>query len=236
MQLTVRDVVRILGVPEKDVTRWIRQGVLPAYRVQDRYCFNRAEILEWAISRRMPVSEDLLSGDDEDATPLPSLAEALQAGGFSREVGGADRESVLRTVVSALRLPDGVDREFLFRVLLAREALGSTAVGDGVAIPHVRSPVVLHIDRPAVHLSYLARPIDFGAPDGQPVHILFLSLSPTVRVHLHVLARLAFALRDPGFKGILLRRGTDDEILREARRLDAAMPRAAGAASGGAPG
>ena len=236
MQLTVRDVVRILGVPEKDVTRWIRQGVLPAYRVQDRYCFNRAEIFEWAISRRMPVSEDLFSGDGEDATPLPSLAEALQSGGFSREVGGGDRESVLRAVVSSLRLPVGVDQEFLFRVLLAREALGSTAVGDGVAIPHVRSPVVLHIARPAVHLSYLARPIDFGAPDGRPVHILFLALSPTVRVHLHVLARLAFALRDPRFKGVLIRKGTDEEILREARRLDASMPRPAGTASGEKPG
>jgi PTS system nitrogen regulatory IIA component len=139
-------------------------------------------------------------------------------------------------VVSALHLPDGVDRDFLFRVLLAREALGSTAVGDGVAIPHVRSPVVLHIARPAVHLSYLARPIDFGAPDGRPVHILFLALSPTVRVHLHVLARLAFALRDTGFKDVLLRKGTDEEILREARRLDDAMPRSSGTASGGNPG
>ncbi len=236
MQLTVRDVVRILGVPEKDVTRWIRQGVLPAYRVQGRYGFNRAEILEWAISRRMPVSADLVCPDGEDASPLPALAEALQAGGFSREVGGGDRESVLRAVVSALRLPDSVDRDFLFRVLLAREALGSTAVGDGVAIPHVRSPVVLRIALPAIHLSYLARPIDFGAPDGRPVHILFLALSPTVRVHLHVLARLAFALRDPGFKGVLIRKGTDEEILREARRLDASVPRSAGAASGERPG
>jgi len=236
MQLTVRDVARILGVPEKSIYRWIRQGALPAYRVQERYCFNRAEILEWAISRRMPVSEDLFAGNGEEASPLPSLAEALQAGGFSREVVGGDRESVLRAVVSALMLPDGVDREFLVRVLLAREALGSTAVGDGIAIPHVRSPVVLRISRPAVHLSYLARPVDFGAPDGRPVHILFLALSPTVRVHLHILARLAYALRDPGFKGVLIRKGSDEEILREAGRLDALTRRSSGDTAGGIPG
>jgi mannitol/fructose-specific phosphotransferase system IIA component (Ntr-type) len=90
-----------------------------------------------------------------------------------------------------------VDREFLYKVLLARESLGSTGIGDGIAIPHVRNPIVLHLSRPIVTLCFLERPVDFGALDGQPVNTLFTLISPTVRAHLHLLSRLAFTLRDP---------------------------------------
>jgi PTS system nitrogen regulatory IIA component len=78
----------------------------------------------------------------------------------------------------------------------------------------------LRIGKPSVHLNFLDTPIDFNAPDALPVHVLFLVLSPTVRDHLHLLARLAYALRDPGFKGAVLRQGPDDEILREVRRVE----------------
>lgn len=223
MQLTVRDVAQLLTVSEKTVYRWINQGNIPAYRVSEQYRFNRAEILEWATSRRIKVSPDILQEPESAAAALPGLSEALERGGIHYRVGGTDKESVLRAVVDLLHLPDEVDREFLFRVLLAREALGSTAIGDGIAIPHVRNPVVLHVQRPAVTLCFLETPIDFGALDRQPVRILFAMISPTVRAHLHLLSRLAFFLRDPAFKGVLTREGSREEILSAARHLDAAL-------------
>ena len=70
---------------------------------------------------------------------------------------------------------------------MARESLGSTGIGDGIAIPHVRNPIVMHIPRPTITLCFLEHPIDFGALDGQPVHTLFTIVSPTVRAHLHLL-------------------------------------------------
>lgn len=59
-------------------------------------------------------------------------------------VSGATRDEALRNVVSLMRLPEEVDREYLYQMLLARETLGTTGVGDGIAIPHVRNAVVLH--------------------------------------------------------------------------------------------
>src|SRR6266704_2983102 len=118
-------------------------------------------------------------------------------------------------VVDLMKLPDEVDRDFLYKVLLAREALGSTGVGDGIAIPHVRNPIVLHLSRPMVTLCFLERPVDFGALDGQPVTTLFTLISPTVRAHLHLLSRLGFALRDPAFKSAVTRQTSRDEILDE---------------------
>jgi PTS system nitrogen regulatory IIA component len=61
--------------------------------------------------------------------------------------------------------------------------------------------------------------------DGKPVHALFSLISPTVRTHLHLLSRLAFALRDAGFKTAVARRTSADEILQEARRVEAGLAR-----------
>jgi PTS system nitrogen regulatory IIA component len=225
VQLTVRDVASLLNVSEKTVYRWISRGVLPAYRVHDQYRFNRAELLEWATSRKLSVSADLFAEPESSAAPLPSLAEALQAGGVVYRLEGDVKASVLGNVVEHLRLPEEVDRAFLLRVLLAREALQTTAIGDGIAIPHVRNPVVLHVTRPSITLCFLERPVDFGALDGQPVTALFVLISPTVRAHLRMLAQLAFALNDRRFKRVITTQGTREDILREARRIDQQVAR-----------
>jgi PTS system nitrogen regulatory IIA component len=127
---------------------------------------------------------------------------------------------VFRSVVELMPLPEMVDRQFLLQVLLARESLGSTAVGKGVALPHVRNPVVLHVSRPMVTLCFLEKPIEFGALDGQPVHTLFTMLSPTVRAHLHMLACLSFALQQPEFSEAIARQGSREEIIAACERIN----------------
>ena len=224
MQLTVRDVARILSTSEKSVYRWIETSGLPAYRVNRQYRFSRAEVLEWATARRVQFTPEILADDETPEGPLPGLVAALLAGGIHYRVGGSDRESVLRAIVETMALPDEVDREFLLQVLVARESLGSTAVGDGIAIPHARNPVVMHVARPTISLCFLESPIEFGALDRQPVHTLFSLVSPTVRAHLHLLSRLAYSLRDPGFKSVILAQGSRAQILDEARRVEAGLP------------
>ena len=117
-------------------------------------------------------------------------------------------------------LPREVDREFLLQVLLARETLGSTGIGDGLAIPHVRNPIVMHIPRPMITLCFLEQAIEFGALDGQPVHTLFTIVSPTIRAHLRLLARLGFALRQAAFVDAVARQGTREQILAASQAVD----------------
>lgn len=222
-KLTVREAAALLNVSEKTVQRWVEQGVLPATRINDQYRINRAELLEWATSRMLHVSPEIFAEPESEAGAAPTLDAALRAGGIQYRVPGHDKASVLRAVVDALDLPADVDREFLYEVLLAREALGSTAVGDGIAIPHVRNPIVLHLPQPSVTLSFLEHPVDFLALDGQPVTTLFTLISPTVRAHLHLLSRLAFCLRYPGFKAALRRRAPPEEVHEALRMAEAAL-------------
>jgi PTS system nitrogen regulatory IIA component len=223
MKLTVRDAAQLLNVTEKTVYRWIKQGVIPAYQINDQYRFNRAELLEWATSRKISVSPEIFAEPEGGEAPPPSLSEALRAGGVHYRVGGMDKATVLHAVVDMMKLPEEVDREFLYQVLLAREALGSTGIGEGIAIPHVRNPIVLHLSRPMVTLCFLERPVDFGALDGQPVTTLFTLISPTVRAHLYLLSRLGFALRDPDFKNAVLRQAPREAILEALRRVEISM-------------
>jgi nitrogen PTS system EIIA component len=219
MQLTVKDVAGLLNVSGKTVYRWIDERKLPGYRLSGQYRFNRAELLEWATANRINVSPRIFEEPEGGSGLLPELSDALEAGGVFYRLAGTSKPAALRSIVEVLRLPEEVDREFLLQVLLAREALESTAIGDGIAIPHVRNPIVLHVPQPLVTLCFLETPVDFGALDDHPVHTLFTLISPTVKAHLHLLSRLAFALRNPDFKALIGRQAGRDEILAAARRI-----------------
>jgi PTS system nitrogen regulatory IIA component len=226
MELSVQDSARLLSVSEKTIYRWVKQGKLPAYRVNEQYRFNRAELLEWATSQRVNVSAEIFNEPHSGFAPA-GLVDSLRAGGIHYRVGGKDKSEVLRSAVDLMPLPDKVDRQFLLQVLLARESLGSTAIGNGIALPHVRNPVVMHVGRPMVTLCFLEKPIEFGALDGQPVHTLFTMLSPTVRAHLHMLACLSFALQQPAFSEVIVREGSREEIFAACESVDQSIPKAA---------
>jgi PTS system nitrogen regulatory IIA component len=108
---------------------------------------------------------------------------------------------------------------------MAREDLGSTALGDGIAVPHARNPIVLHTRSSLLFLCYLAKPVDYGAVDGQKVDTLFLIISPHVKGHLHLLSRLCFALKDDRFRVCLKRRALLEEIMKEVKRIEEGLQR-----------
>lgn len=221
MKLTVRDAAKMLNVSEEQIYRWVRAKDIPVHRVGDQYRFHRAELLEWATGRGVRVSSSQFREPD-DTQPMPGLAEAFKSGGIHYGVPGGDREAVLRAIVRLIPIDDP-DRDLLFDFLMAREALGSTGVGEGIAIPHVRNPIVLHVMAPSITVCFLQNEVDFEAIDGKPVTTVFLLVSPTVRAHLYLLSRLSAALHDPEFKDAIVKRAPAATILDEARRVEGTL-------------
>ncbi len=90
----------------------------------------------------------------------------------------------------------------IFDALVARERLGSTGVGHGIAIPHGR---IANLEQTAGAMLVLVNGVDFDAPDGQPVNILFGLLVPEAcnDAHLQILAGLAAMFRDPELRSVL---------------------------------
>lgn len=223
MQLTVRDVGKFLNVPESTVTRWIKHRGLPSQHVGGQYRFNRVELLEWATANQIKVSVEVFDQMEAEDEPGLSLAEALEAGGIFYQLKDTSKDLALRALVEVLPLPESIDRDLLLRLFLAREASAGTAIGGGIALPHVRNPIVLHVARPLVTLCFLERPVDFGALDGKPVQAIFSLICPTMRSHLQILSRLSYVLHDERFKGVVMRQAPREEILQEARRVEAAL-------------
>jgi PTS system nitrogen regulatory IIA component len=223
MQLSIRDLTKLLNATENTVLRWIKQLSLPVHQVGGQYRVNRAELLEWATANNVQVSLELFDDKEADSDSIPSLEAALEAGGIHYGLQGSNKELIFRELVRILPLPDSIDRQFLLRLFLAREASASTGIGKGIAIPHVRHPLLLDVPQPAVTLAFLSQPIDFDALDGKPVHVLFSIISPTNRGHLQLLSRLAFSLHDDELKEIVTRHGPREEIVREIHRVESSM-------------
>jgi PTS system nitrogen regulatory IIA component len=218
VRVTIREAARLLEATEEKVYAWIESGGLPAYRIDDQYRINRSELLEWATARNLPVAPALFHEADENE--LPSAAESLERGGIFHDVGGATREEALRSIINLLKLDDEGDREMLLQLLLARDAAAVVPVGEGIAIPHVRNPIALSADEPSLTLCFLRQPVDFGAPDGQPVFALFFLVSPTTRVHLQMLAKVAYLLRNPAFREAIRSRGSAAQVMAAARNVE----------------
>ena len=121
MQLSIRDLTKLLNAAESTVTRWIKQRSLPAQHVAGQYRVNRAELLEWATANQVRVSLELFDHLEADAESVPSLAAALETGGIHYGLQDTNKDRALRALVQVLPLPDEVDRELLLRLFLARE-------------------------------------------------------------------------------------------------------------------
>lgn len=218
MRLTVREVATLLKSPEETVYRWIESGEMPAYRIHDQYRINRSELLEWATSMRIPVAPELFDESD-DADHIPSASECVARGGVFHDVPGTTRSEALSEIVKRLPLNEG-DRELVRDLLLARGAAATVTVGGGIAIPHVRKPIVLADDEPVLTLCFLKTPVDLGASDREPVFALFLLVCPTVRLHLQMLAKLARLLREPQFREAVRARSSRDHLVEMARQIE----------------
>ncbi len=223
MRLSIRQVSKLLKVSEKKVVEWIRRGVLRADRVNHQYQLYRSDLLERASSRAIDVRTDIFSASEPAGENAPSLVGALRAGGIFREVHGADKPAILRAIVGKLALPPDIDRASVTQLLLAREAMGSTAIGEGIAIPHVRRPIIMGGSPASIALCFLEHPVDFGAFDGQPVFAVFLLITPTARTHLQLLSRLSSALHDSDLTAALARRAPSEEILAEFQKVEDTM-------------
>ncbi len=223
MDLDVSGVADLFGISKNKVYRWIKRKEIPISYVQGEYRFNRSDLIEWAIARGIKFSPKIFQEPQPVRVSLPGLTTALEKGGIFYHVNGNDLSSILQSVVKLLPLPEEIDRGFLFTLLLARESLGSTGVGNGIAIPHPRNPIISDVASPSITLCFLENPIDFGALDGQPVHTLFILISNTVRVHLHLLSRVAFALNNEGFKSLIINHGQREDILNAVKQIESGM-------------
>lgn len=133
---------------------------------------------------------------------MNKIARLLQARDVVLDMQASSKKRVFEQVGLLFENNHGISRATVFDSLFARERLGSTGLGQGVAIPHGR---IKGLKEAVAAFVRLAEPIAFDAPDGRPVRLLVVLLVPeqATQLHLDILSELAQMLSDKAFRDSL---------------------------------
>ncbi|RLC25582.1 MAG: PTS sugar transporter subunit IIA [Deltaproteobacteria bacterium] len=148
------------------------------------------------------------------------LSEMLDEENVIPELRATDKKGVLEELTETLASHEpSIDRSTLVKVLMERERLGSTGIGDGVAIPHGKLSAV---SRPVISFGRSTQGLDFDAMDGQPTYLFFLIVAPenSSGFHLQILARIAKTLKNSEFRKKLMAAENRVEIYEIITRTD----------------
>lgn len=220
----MRDAAQILKVSEKTIYRWLRQGVIPSFRFQGQYRFDRKELQSWARYKRIGSGGTEKSANEGEE--VVNMAAAVRKGGIHYKIEGETPQEIYRAIAGFFPFMPGTEehqRGLLAETLIEREALASTGVGHGLAIPHPRHPRDWGFGEPVVGVFFLDQAVDFGAFDGEPVFALLVSLCATVKGHLQMLAQVSHLLHSPETQAYLRGQPNRSDLL---ERIAALNPQA----------
>lgn len=134
-----------------------------------------------------------------------------------------DVEGTLTEIVRNLPLPNEIDRAAFLEELVLREELASTAIGNGVAIPHIRKFGMKTLEDNIVAVIYLMNPIDWRAPDGKLVDTLFFILATNEDQHLKLLSEIAKCASNEDFMKFMRTMPKKDELAVKLREIETAL-------------
>ena len=140
------------------------------------------------------------------------IAEFLSPEAVVADIQARDKQEVLRELSAALaRTHASLKGERLVEVLREREKLGSTGIGEGVAIPHGKLPGLTQL---VAAFGVSRAGVDFEAIDGKPTHLFFALVAPenSAGVHLKALARISRLFKNPRFRAAILEAKTGADI------------------------
>lgn len=142
---------------------------------------------------------------------MTDLSDMLRPDAVLMDVAAASRKAIFQTLATAMAPQIGVDPRVIVDTLNAREKLGSTGFGNGVAIPHGKMDGLTQVVGAFVRL---ANPVEFQSVDDLPVDLIFVLLSPVGAGadHLKALARVSRQLRDRAFLAKLRGAGSPDAL------------------------
>jgi len=224
--ITVREVAAGLHVSAREVVRMADEGILPAVRVKGAWHFRAGEIWNW-IEANLQVLPSQRARDPHPAQPGdPLLAPVLNTSAISVSLKAKTKASVIRELAAlAERFDSTLDVQALVEAVTEREAQGSTALQDGVAVPHPARP--FYSEGPIIAAARTAQGVIFGERGGGLTDLFFLVCCPQQVEHLLYLGRLCRLLIDKKLQ-IRLRSAADANSFADAlREAEAALCKSA---------
>jgi len=237
MDLKLKDVAELLNVSKTTIRRWLADGKIPAYRINNQYRFNRNEIEDWVMRHRVDSQDPSLVDEGEEETqerdaPTPnrsggmkqfSLFRAVHHGGVLNSVPGNTKDEIIRNTMAVKAKDLHLDGAVATDLLLDREQMMPTSLLNGIGVPHTRD-CLLDGQQDAVIVVFPEAPIEYGALDGEPVHTLFFLFACDDKRHLHLLAKIAHLASQEGTAEFLRTRPDKAAVLNYLKEWEGQIP------------
>ena len=214
--MTTRELAKYMKLSEKTILKRVQKGEIPGVRVGSQWRFNLASIDKY-------LQEDILHGTPKDelnllietAENIIPLSRLMSGDLMKINLKAKTMEDVLLEMVE-IAYEGGItaSKKTLFNQLLKREKMLSTAVGNGIAIPHPRNPSPAFFKQPNILLAKSKKGIDFKAPDNKKVHLFFMICAPNMIVHLRLLAKVSALLHIDGVIDKFMKISDSDEMIK----------------------
>jgi len=216
--MSLQEVAQELRVSEKTVRRMLWRGELRGIRVGGQWRFPIENLAGF-----FPASA--AGAKTHARSQVAPIYKLIEIGGIHYRIAGENPHDVLMDVVRETPCVTHKLRPALFKALWEREALCSTGIGNGIAVPHPIVPIwAPRADIPSsIGLFFLEEPVDFGCLDEGKVTILFLLLLQTLQEHLQAMAHLVRLLREESLTAFLKEVPLRADIFSELARVEKAV-------------
>jgi len=217
LDLNAKDISHLLMIPDKEVQQLVKNQELPFQFIHDKVVFNKHQIIEWALGRNLPVN---VSGHKKlSEYHIETVSTLLNKDSFHNKCD-LNESSYIEQMISKIKFEKNVDNEIIIQLLKSREAMMSTAIGNGVSLPHPRVPLMVGKNKPLINFFFPTKPLNLQSIDGKPVHTLILLISQTIKQHLSLIAHLSFLLSNETFRFSLENRLDCREILDIIKKIE----------------
>lgn len=220
MDLNITEVATLLQVSIEEVQKWLDQGSIPSYKIQNEIRFSREEIENWVVR-----SHDQVHIETSESTLGPqhfNLFRALHKGFVLSDVEGKTKEELIKNSVQVIAEKLDLDAQTITDLLIEREKLMSTALNSGVAVPHTRD-FLIPFNYDIVVVVYPKEPIDYDALDQKPVHTLFFLFASQDKKHLSLLAKIAYFCNQADHLEYLKQKPLKKELLHTVQNWEASL-------------
>jgi PTS system nitrogen regulatory IIA component len=150
-----------------------------------------------------------------------NLALLIERGGIYYKVPGKNPKELLASLIGLLPPVPSLDPKNLYRETLEREALASTGIGRGIALPHPRNPILGEDSEALAAIAFPIQPVDWNNPDGSEVHTVILIVSSSVKQHLNTLTKISFLCRQEKFHSLITEQSSKEDIIAAIREAEA---------------
>lgn len=194
--MTVAEVAEYLKLSEKTILKMIKNKEIPCAKIANQWRFSLIILEDWLTAKMDVIPQNDLSRLIEKEYDLVPVSRLIHEDNIIIDLKSDNRMDVLEELAENAYSTQLIsDKGYFLKKLVEREKITSTALGNGVAIPHLRKPSDEIVNEARIIIGRSEKGIDFDSLDTLPTHIFFLLISDSEIVHLRLLSKLGIILK-----------------------------------------